>query len=194
MKRLLAMLTLVLSPAVMAADIEEPQWELIEKLDTVELRLYQPSIQAVTELRSSAGTSAGFRRLAGYIFGGNEQAQSIAMTAPVQETLEKGSPVMAFTLPAEYALDDLPAPNDERVSIVEVPERTVAAVRFSGWATGFKVARMQKKLLATLRSHGIQAVGTPVLNQYNPPWTAPFLRRNEVSVEISMAVEVAAVQ
>ena len=101
---------------------------------------------------------------------------------------------MAFTLPAEYALDELPAPNDERVSIVEVPERTVAAVRFSGWATGFKVARMQKKLLATLRSHGIQAVGTPVLNQYNPPWTAPFLRRNEVSVEISMAVEVAAVQ
>ncbi len=194
MKRLLAMLTLVLSPAAMAADIEEPQWELIDKLDAVELRLYQPSIQAVTELRSSAGTSAGFRRLAGYIFGGNEQAQSIAMTAPVQETLDKGAPVMAFTLPAEYALDELPVPNDARVSIVEVPERTVAAVRFSGWATGSKVARMQKKLLATLRSHGIQAVGIPVLNQYNPPWTVPFLRRNEVSVEISMTVEVAAVQ
>jgi len=193
-KRLLAMLTLVLSPAAMAADIEEPQWELIDKLDAVELRLYQPSIQAVTELRSSAGTSAGFRRLAGYIFGGNEQAQSIAMTAPVQETLDKGAPVMAFTLPAEYALDELPVPNDARVSIVEVPERTVAAVRFSGWATGSKVARMQKKLLATLRSHGIQAVGIPVLNQYNPPWTVPFLRRNEVSVEISMTVEVAAVQ
>ena len=118
MKRLLAMLTLVLSPAAMAADIEEPQWELIDKLDAVELRLYQPSIQAVTELRSSAGTSAGFRRLAGYIFGGNEQAQSIAMTAPVQETLDKGAPVMAFTLPAEYTLDELPVPNDARVSIV----------------------------------------------------------------------------
>ena len=194
MKHLLALLTLVLSPTVMSADIEQPQWELIDKLDAVELRLYPPSIQAVTELRSSAGTSAGFRRLAGYIFGGNEQAQSIAMTAPVQETLGKGRPVMAFTLPAEYARDELPAPNDARISIVEIPERTVAAVRFSGWATRSKVARMQRKLLATLRSHGIQPVGIPVLNQYNPPWTAPFLRRNEVSVEISPAVELAAVQ
>ena len=194
MKRLLAILTLVLSPAVMAADIEEPQWELIDKLDTVELRLYQPSIQAVTELRSSASTSAGFRRLAGYIFGGNEQAQSIAMTAPVQETLEKERPIMAFTLPAEYALDDLPAPNDDRVSIVEVPERAVATVRFSGWATGPKVARMQRELLATLSSHDIQPVGLPMLNQYNPPWTVPFLRRNEVSVEISLPVALAAVQ
>ena len=60
MKRLLAMLTLVLSPAAMAADIEEPQWELIDKLDAVELRLYQPSIQAVTELRSKCRHLGGF--------------------------------------------------------------------------------------------------------------------------------------
>ena len=194
MKRLVALLTLVLSPAAMAADTEQPQWELIGKLDSVELRLYQPSIQAVTQLRSSASTSAGFRRLAGYIFGGNEQGHSIAMTAPVQETLEKDRPVMAFTLPAEYALDELPAPNDARVSLVEVPERTMAVVRFSGWATGPKVARMQRKLLETLSHHGIQPDSVRVLNQYNPPWTVPFLRSNEVSVVISPALELAVVE
>jgi hypothetical protein len=171
----------------MSADIEEPKWELIDKLDAVELRLYEPSIQAVTELRSSASTSEGFRRLAGYIFGGNDQAQSIAMTAPVQETLEEDRPVMAFTLPAEYELGDLPAPNDASVIIVEVPERTVAAVRFSGWATAGKVKRMRRELLETLHSHDIQPIGTPVLNQYNPPWTVPFLRRNEISVEVSLS-------
>lgn len=194
MNRLLCVLILLLSPLVMATDIEEPSWELIDKLDQVELRLYAPSIQAVTELPSSAGTSSGFRVLAGYIFGGNERAQSIAMTAPVQETLGEERPTMAFTLPAEYSLEELPAPNDERVSLVVVPEKTVAAVRFSGWATGGKVARMQRKLLATLEQHGIQAVGTPVLNQYNPPWTAPFLRRNEVSIEIALAGDLAAAQ
>ena len=192
MNRLLCMLLLVSSPVLMAADIEEPRWELIDKLDQVELRRYAPSIQAVTELGSSAGTSSGFRILAGYIFGGNERAQSIAMTAPVQETLEKTRPVMAFTLPAEYSMEELPTPNDERVSLVEVPQRTVAAVRFSGWATGGKVARMQRKLLATLATHGIEPVGVPVLNQYNPPWTVPFLRRNEVSVEVVLGGDLAA--
>ena len=194
MNRLLCIVLLLMSPVLMAGDIEEPRWELIEELDQVELRLYAPSIQAVTELGSSAGTSSGFRLLAGYIFGGNERAQSIAMTAPVQETLEKTRPVMAFTLPAEYSMEELPAPNDQRVSLVEVPQRTVASVRFSGWATGGKVARMQRKLLATLEAHGIEPVGTPVLNQYNPPWTAPFLRRNEVSVEVVFGGDLAAVQ
>ena len=101
MNRLLCMLLLVSSPVLMAADIEEPRWELIDKLDQVELRRYAPSIQAVTELGSSAGTSSGFRILAGYIFGGNERAQSIAMTAPVQETLEKTRPVMALRFGSE---------------------------------------------------------------------------------------------
>jgi hypothetical protein len=114
------------------------------------------------------------------------------MTAPVQETLADGSPMMAFTMPAEYAIDDLPAPDDDRVEIVTVPARTVAALRFSGWATGSKVERMQRTLLATLEQRGIRTIGVPALNQYNPPWTAPFLRRNEVVVDVSWGDEVAA--
>lgn len=183
--RLTCVLLLLLSPALMAADVEEPRWELIEQLDQVEIRLYAPGVQAVTELDSSAGSSNGFRRLAGYIFGGNAREQSIAMTAPVQETLGQPRPLMKFTLPAGYALAELPKPNDASVSLVEVPQRTVAAIRFSGWATDGKVASMQRILFETLDKHGIQRIGEPVLNQYNPPWTPPFLRRNEVSVEVA---------
>lgn len=192
MKKILFALTLIVSQSAMASDIEEPQWQLVETLEQVEVRHYAPSIQAVTEIDSSAKTSSGFRRLAGYIFGGNERSQTIAMTAPVQESLMDDRPLMAFTMPSEYDLEQLPAPADSRVTIVPVPARTVAAIRFSGWATGSKVAKMQKRLLATLEDHGVEVVGEPVLNQYNPPWTAPFLRRNEVTVEVTWRDEVAA--
>ena len=192
MKFLIMIVLLLGSQVSMASDIEEPQWELLETLGDVEIRQYAPTVQAVTKLGSSARTSAGFKRLAGYIFGGNDKSQKIAMTAPVQESLADETPVMSFTMPAEYAIDDLPAPDDGRVEIVTVPARTVAAVSFSGWATGSKVDRMQRKLLETLEQRGIRPIGVPALNQYNPPWTAPFLRRNEVVVDVSWGDEVAA--
>jgi len=191
-KTLLLICTVLLSSLTLAADIEEPSWDLLTTLGKVEIRQYEPSIQAVTRLRSSRGTSTGFRRLAGYIFGGNELEQSIAMTAPVQETLGQRRPEMAFTLPAEYALADLPAPNDSDVTLRAVSGRTVAAIRFSGWATDRKVAQKETELMAKLQEHGIKTAGLPVLNQYNPPWTAPFLRRNEIAVTVEWGDEVAA--
>ena len=190
----LLLATLLLSPLTMADDIEEPRWQLLTTLDSVEIRQYEPSIQAVTQLQSSGETSEGFRRLAGYIFGGNERSQSIAMTAPVEETLEQNSPMMAFTLPAEYALEDLPTPDDGTVTLRPVEGRTVAAIRFSGWATGGAVQRKQEELLAILDQHDVVTVGVPALNQYNPPWTLPFLRRNEVAVEIEWGEGLAALQ
>jgi hypothetical protein len=120
---LILLVTLLMVSTAMAGDIEEPEWELMETLGKVEIRHYASSIQATTVIDSSAHTTAGFRRLAGYIFGGNERSQSIAMTAPVQETLAGGKPVMAFTMPSEYALDELPMPDDERIEIVTVPAR-----------------------------------------------------------------------
>jgi hypothetical protein len=177
-------LLVVISGASMAGDIEEPEWHLVDTLDSVELRHYSPSIQARTTLDDSGQTSVGFKRLAGFIFGGNDRSQTIAMTAPVQETLQDPVPTMAFTMPGEYDIDDLPAPEDDRVVIVDVPERTLAVIRFSGWATRGKIASNSRKLLETLEDNGIEPVSGTTLNQYNPPWTPPFLRRNEISVEI----------
>ncbi|MEH6585047.1 MAG: heme-binding protein [Halioglobus sp.] len=180
------LLALTLGNTAMASDIEEPSWTLVETLDQVELRDYAPSIQAVTQLEHSGQTSSGFQRLAGFIFGGNETGEKIAMTAPVEETLQTDEPVMAFTLPSEYTLSDLPVPADASVTIQSVPGRTMAAIQFSGWATAGKVERNTEALIETLEQYGIDAVGKPSLNQYNPPWTPPFLRRNEIMVEVQL--------
>jgi hypothetical protein len=182
-----ALLALFLWNHAMAADIEEPQWTLIDTLDEVELRQYAPTVRAVTRLGHAGQTTSGFQRLAGFIFGGNETGEKIAMTAPVEETLYNETPVMAFTMPSEYALEDLPAPEDDTVTLEEMPGRTMAAIRFSGWATGGKVERKTEALMQTLAQNGIETIGGPSLNQYNPPWTAPFLRRNEIMVQVQLS-------
>jgi hypothetical protein len=169
----------------MAGDTEEPQWTLIEKLGDVELRQYGPLVQARTSMPPGRSSSSGFRQLADYIFGGNAREQSIAMTAPVEQTLQDDGGYMAFTMPAEHALEDLPQPDDDAVSLHAVPARTVAAISFSGWATSGKVEAMTGELLDTLEQHGIEPQGPPSLNQYNPPWTPPWKRRNEIVVEIA---------
>lgn len=181
-----ALLAMVLGSHVMAADIEEPNWALVDTLDEVELRDYEPTIRAVTRLDHAGQSTSGFQRLAGFIFGGNETGEKIAMTAPVEETLDSDQPVMAFTMPANYSMEDLPAPEDESVELQTMPGRTMAAIRFSGWATGGKVNRKTEALLQTLAQHGIETIGEPSLNQYNPPWTPPFLRRNEIMVEVQL--------
>jgi hypothetical protein len=168
----------------MAKSIEEPKYDLVYSAGSMEIRQYKASIQAVTKLASKKATTSGFQRLAGYIFGGNDDGASIAMTAPVQETLETNEPALAFTMPSDYRYDALPDPNDDSVSIVEVPERTMAVISFSGWATSAKIGNYLTELEQQLLSHGLESIGYPMLNQYNPPWTPPFLRRNEVMVEI----------
>jgi len=185
LKRLYFLFLLFPGVAVMAGSIEEPEYELLDTLDSVELRLYGPSVQATTTLRGSNQTTSGFRRLAGYIFGGNDTGQAIAMTAPVQETLTTGQSVMAFTMPSAYSMESLPTPQSENVVLREVPERLVASLPFGGWATSGKVKRKTTRLLETLERHGATVLGSPALNQYNPPWTLPFLRRNEIEVEVS---------
>ena len=186
MRRLIILFLLLFPVTAVADSTEEPAWDLVDQIGAVELRRYEPSIQARTPLEHSGETSKCFGRLAGYIFGDNDSGQKIAMTAPVGETLGSDNPVMTFTMPSAYTMDELPEPKDGSVTLHEVPERTVAAIRFSGWATGGKVQRYTRELLATLEKNGIEVTGTPGLNQYNPPWTPPFMRRNEIAVEVRL--------
>ncbi|MEH6592092.1 MAG: heme-binding protein [Halioglobus sp.] len=170
----------------MAKAIEEPAYDRLQTIGSVEIRLYEPQIQAVTLLPGKASTSAGFGRLAGFIFGGNDQSMDIAMTAPVQETLGVNRPEMAFTLPSQYELAEIPQPKDSRVTLRSVVAKQMAVIEFSGWATSSRVKRFEQELRDTLAEQGIETIGEAVLSQYNPPWTVPFLRRNEVSLPISL--------
>ena len=167
-----------------AIAIEEPVYE-VEKAweaEQIEIRAYAPRVMAVTGMAEDS--DSGFRVLAGYIFGGNAEEQKIAMTAPVQQSMA-GEKEMAFMIPAEYALEDLPEPEDQRVSIREAPAYTAAVIQFSGWASAEKADENWQQLRRFLIAEGIDITGEPTLNQYNPPWTLPFMRRNEIIVPVA---------
>jgi hypothetical protein len=139
--------------SMMSHAIEEPSWALVAQLDNVEIRQYAPVIQARTSIDGNSRSSSGFRTLADYIFGGNAQEQSIAMTAPVEEALSDDDAYIAFTMPSQYSLEDLPAPTDSLVTLHTVPSRTMAVVQFSGWARDSVVAKQTSILLETIDAH-----------------------------------------
>ena len=184
MMSFLTISTLITSP--LATAIEEPRYEVVTAWEehSIELRSYAPRILAVTTM--TQGQNNGFRVLAGYIFGGNNNDQKIAMTAPVQRSMDD-SAEMAFMMPAEYSLSDLPTPEDDRVSFREAPGYTAAVIQFNGWADMEKAEANWQVLQAFLTEREITTSGEPSLNQYNPPWTLPFMRRNEIIVPISDA-------
>ena len=166
--------------------IEEPTYSLVSAWDDpdIEIRDYDARILATTQMNE--GQNSGFRVLAGYIFGGNEREQEIAMTAPVQRTMPGAEDSeMAFVVPREYSMDELPVPDDTRVQFREEPAYRAAVIRFSGWVNDKKAERYWQTLVAFLKEQGIQPLGDPTLNQYNPPWTPPFMRRNEIIVAVA---------
>jgi len=170
--------------AVTAHATEEPAWTLLDTQGDIELRQYVPVVQARTPAPAGVSSSSGFRTLAGYIFGGNARKQEIAMTAPVERTLAESDNYMAFTMPRQHSRDSLPEPDDRSVTLHQVPARTLAVIKFSGWARDQVVQEKVQDLLATLAAHGIEPLSQPSLAQYNPPWTPPWKRRNEVMVAI----------
>ena len=167
-----------------AIAIEEPEYQMEKAWDAeqIEIRAYAARVMAVTDMAEDP--NGGFRVLAGYIFGGNAEEQKIAMTAPVQQSMA-GEKEMAFMIPAEYALEDLPEPEDQRVSFREAPAYTAAVIQFSGWASADKADENWQQLRQFLIAEGIDITGEPTLNQYNPPWTLPFMRRNEIIVPVA---------
>lgn len=166
-----------------AIAIEEPVYKVDKawEAEQIEIRAYAPRVMAVTGMDDSNG---GFRVLAGYIFGGNAEEEKIAMTAPVQQSMA-GEKEMAFMMPAEYALEDLPEPEDQRVSFRTAPAHTAAVIQFSGWASAEKSDKNWQQLRRFLIAKDIDITGEPTLNQYNPPWTLPFMRRNEIIVPVA---------
>lgn len=166
-----------------------------------EIRRYAPMLAAEVTTSGDRNTaiSAGFRLLADYIFGNNTKRQSIEMTAPVtQQQSEKIAMtvpvtqqpagrdwIVRFVMPQSYTLETLPKPNDPRVRIVAVPEQRVAAIRFSGRSTDDNLAQHRAELEAWMKARGLAASGDPTAAFYNPPWSLPFLRRNEYLVVLA---------
>lgn len=200
-----ALLLLVLLKAASSYGLESPEYEVLYAQDDIEYRRYAPFTVAETGIDAvgSQGKDSrdGFMRLFNYITGSNESRTDIAMTSPVIEStarsekiamtspvIESGSagrPTVAFMLPSEYDLDSAPLPTDDAVSLRVIPERLVVSIRYSGRWTQKNVAKHKARLDAHLAEAGVRPIGDFQTAVYNPPFTPPFLRRNEIHYEVA---------
>ena len=193
-----------LSIAGIRVGTEEPHYLSTRLIDGVDIRTYGPRLAAETTVTADEdrARNIGFRRLAKYIFGANHRDQQISMTAPVARQADRKGDDIAMTapvaqsrtsddrwtirffMPSKWTMETLPTPNDDDVALVTVPGETVAVLRFSGDRGPTAVASRTDELLDTLRTAGIEPAGEPVAWFYDPPWTLPFCRRNEIAIAV----------
>ncbi|MDN5566050.1 MAG: heme-binding protein [Psychrobacter sp.] len=186
---------------------EEPEYTVLNQADDFELRRYDPQIVAQTWVsgdQKQAG-NRGFRILADYIFGNNtapsgesskismtspvkmqpqmDESQKIAMTSPVAMQEQDGKWRVRFVMPSKYTMQTLPKPNNSEVSLIEVPMQTYGVIKFSGFTGEQKVADKTQALKTWMQGQNLKIIGDAEMARYNPPWTLPFMRRNEVMIE-----------
>lgn len=168
------------------AETEQARYRVVDHDGAFELRTYEPSVVADVSVEGDrdAAVNAGFRILAAYIFGANGPGTSLAMTAPVTQQGGAGAWTIRFIMPAGSRLATLPKPRDGRIRLQEMPGRRMAAVRFSGFATDSSLAEHQRQLGDWMAWRKLTPAGAAVFAYYDPPWTLPFLRRNEVLVPV----------
>jgi len=165
---------------------EEQKHSLVRKYEDFEIRFY-PSATIAT-ISSNAKTyrdlsGPGFRKLAGYIFGGNETNTRISMTAPVQMDINDSASTMSFVMPSSYNESNLPKPNDPNVVIKSTADEYVAVIRFGGYASDKDLKFYSEKLQNLLKENGIRSFGNYRFLGYNPPYQ--FIgRRNEIIVAV----------
>lgn len=166
---------------------ESQKYTVVRTEKDFEIRFY-PSVTLAT-ITSSAKSykelgNSGFQRLAHYIFGGNETKQKIAMTSPVHMDINDSASSMSFVMPSEYAMDNLPKPNDTRVSLRRTSDEYVAAIRFGGYASDKDIQLNTEKLEHALEEHGISYYGHFRFLGYNAPYQF-FGRKNEIIVSVN---------
>ncbi|MDN3690146.1 SOUL family heme-binding protein [Cyclobacterium jeungdonense] len=160
-------------------------YRVLKKYEDFELRTYEARLFTSVKLSSDsykAVSNRGFSILAGYIFGGNEQKEKIAMTTPVAMSLED-SMTMMFMIPKKYSKETLPQPDRSEILFREEPAKTVAAIRFGGWASDEKIAKYKTKLIDALAAEEIAHTNQFFFLGYNAPFEM-VNRRNEVIVEL----------
>jgi len=166
-------------------NIETYSFKVIDTYETIEIRQYEASLFTSVQMPSNnyrKTSSKGFSVLAGYIFGGNDKEEKIAMTSPVAMSL-KDSTTMLFLVPKKYTRDNLPVPNDSSIEFKDIPEKKVAAISFGGWANDLKIAAFKKNLITALNSKGIEYTDNFYFFGYNAPMEV-FNRKNEIIVEL----------
>ena len=169
--------------------LETPKYKLIKKTGAYEIRDYEPMTIARTVVNSDYrdATNAGFSRIAGYIFGGNDENMEIAMTAPVISNspgdVEDEYEIL-FVMPSSFERSSLPKPNSSTVEIMDRSLNLIACISFGGWATKERAKKYHLKLSNWLKEEGYEVDGKFMVAQYNSPYVLPPFRHNEIMVRI----------
>ena len=181
-------------------NVEQPDYTVLSSKENIEIRSYPPIILAETEIfgERKPAITEGFKILADYIFGNNsanrqmkmaapvtgEISEKIAMTAPVMQEEHKDKWKIRFVMPKKYRFEELPTPNSRQVVLIQQPAKRFAVIQFSGLANDKNLKDHENKLKAYILTEGLKPTGRIIFAFYNSPWTLPFLRRNEVLMEI----------
>jgi hypothetical protein len=193
----------VISGYLPTMNIQTPVYEVMGKKPDYEIRLYEPYVIAETARKGNRqeSLSSGFSELFQFISGNNvgrakirmtapvlqsgeSEAQKILMSAPVLKYGDGGSSMIAFVMPPGSRLDELPQPKNPAVHLRVVPAHKVAVISFSGYATDAAIKENIAKLLTALKRDSMFVRAAPQIALYNPPWTPPFMRRNEILIEL----------
>ena len=194
------MLVGALATGPIMSNVETPSYKVIQSKGKIEVREFDPMVIAEVQVvgRRKDAISSGFKLLADYIFGNNisqenidttatiqrPTSEKIAMTAPVQQQLANNSWLVSFVMPSEYNLEDLPKPKNVEVKLKNVPVKRFVTIQFSGTSSDENLAKHKKLLVEFIKTNSISVTGTSKYAFYNPPWTLPLMRRNEVMFEV----------
>ena len=200
---LIALIIWIIGTLIVVRWLEEPKYSIVEKRDGYEIREYDSYIVAEVEVDGDMkiALNAGFRQLAGYIFGWNTSKTSVKMTVPVMESrgvsesIKMTVPVMdmsssswrrivAFTMPSEYTLESLPKPTNANIRLRQIESSRKAVLTYSLYATESRVEAKKNLLLSLLTRDNIKVKWEMISAQYNPPLSFPPLRRNEVMIDV----------
>ena len=180
--------------------VEKPKYTVNFAKGNIERRSYEPMIVAevLIESERQEAISQGFRVLADYIFGNNVSSEKIPMTAPVIEQKSEKIPMTApvkqqnkgnmwsiqFIMPSKYSMNSLPIPNNEAVKIKQVATAEFVVIKFNGKNENENIQIYEDKLREFIEEKDLEVKDKPIYAFYNPPWTMPILRRNEIMIEI----------
>jgi hypothetical protein len=184
---------------------DEPEFKLILKEDKFEIREYASKIIAQVKIFGDFddASSKGFKILADFIFGNNTSTDGnskIEMTAPVEmepltQKINMTKPVLAegsdnnwivsFIMPNEFTLETLPKPNNKSIKILSLPKEKYAVIVFSGLVSESSYLEKEKLLNQFIKEKKLKSSGEIKIARYNPPWTLPFFRRNELMLKVN---------
>ena len=182
MKKILLVLTFILTLSSQLMAYEETNYEVVKENKIYEIRKYPNRL--VIETNSVQGN--GFRKLFNYISGNNKENEEIKMTVPVTQEIKNENMTMQFYLPSKFNKDNAPKQVDSEVKILTIEGRYYAVIEYSGRSSDKNFLKNKDILEKALKQDNLLVLSPPIRASYNSPFTLPILKRNEVMYKVDL--------